>query len=148
MGITNFALQSITRNLTNSLNIILLCLRKDQAMAAALLIPISGMRGRCSTAISSLLLVAALRGRRVGGGALVRHLRVVTVLPVGGVADDLDTAVGQGHTVLATHNVSVAGCLVRVLVGGLGVIHGVVEVEGHAWLVDVLNRERKGGREN
>lgn len=81
---------------------------------------------------------------RVGRGALVRHLRVVTVLPVRSVTHHLDTTIGQSDTVFATDHVSIASRLVRVFVGSLGVAHGVVEVERHSrFVVVVLKMKRR-----
>ena len=57
--------------------------------------------------------------------ALVGDFRVVSVV-VGGVGDDLSTAVGEGDTVRSLHDFAVAGFLTTLLVVG-GVI---VDVEG------------------
>lgn len=71
----------------------------------------------------------------VGGGALIGHFRIVTVLPVGRVSHNLHSAIGHRRPVLATDHIPIAAGLVRVIVGGLGVVHRVLEVEGHSRLV-------------
>jgi hypothetical protein len=94
---------------------------------------VAGLRG------SVLLVDVVVVGRGgVAGGALVGHLGVVTVLPVGGVTDDLGAAVGEQHAVLATHDVSVGGGVVREVSAVVVVLDGVVEVVGHAGLVVVV----------
>lgn len=115
-------------------------LRKPQERLSSL-IPISG-EGAWSTTRSTTAGSSGVRG-----SALIGDFRIVTVLPVSSVTDDLHTTIGQSDTVLATDHVTVAGSLMRVLVGGLGVVHSVVEVEGHAWLMDVL-KEEGGGKES
>lgn len=90
----------------------------------------------------SVLVADAGAGAELGLGvlglALVGHVGVVAVLPVGGVADDLQTAVGQLHAVLAGDDVAV-GHLVAAVVGAVVVVlDGVVEVVGHAGLVVVV----------
>lgn len=99
---------------------------------------------RMSTWVASLSTATAANWRGwVGGSSFVGHLRVVTVLPVSSVTHELDTAVGQSHAVLSTDNVSIADSLMRVIDGGLGVIHGIVEFKRHSWFVDMLS----GGEE-
>lgn len=100
----------------------------------ASLIPISGM------GTGSLSATANWRGG-VGGGSLVGHFRVVAVLPVSSVTDDLHATIGHGNAVLATDNVSIAGSLVRVIDSGLSIVHRVVELERHARLVNVVLRK-------
>lgn len=96
------------------------------------LISISG-KGRTSGASST-----ATGSRGVSWCALISHFRVVTVLPISSVTYDLHTTIRKRDSVLSPDHITIAGCLVRVLVGGLGVAHGVVEVEGHSRFMDML----------
>jgi hypothetical protein len=72
------------------------------------------------------------------GSALIGNLSVISILPVGGVADDLGAAVGKQHAVLAAHDVSVGGGVVALVDSVFVVLDGVVEVKGHAGLVVVV----------
>lgn len=83
--------------------------------------------------------------RRVCGCALVSYFRVVTILPVSSVSHNLNATIRQSHTILSTDNISIAGRLMRMLIGGLRVIHCVVKVKGHSWLMVMVLRRRRTG---
>lgn len=85
--------------------------------------------------VSSLLFFRVLlRGNPLPGLSFVCNFSAVTVLSVGGVGDDLSTAVGEENSVLAGDLLAVGVGLVTVGVVGLVVLDEVPEVEGHQWL--------------
>lgn len=64
--------------------------------------------------------------------------RIVTILPIGGILDDLRSAVGQLNAIFTARYIAIADRIVIVIVGRLCIVDGILKVERHAGFVDML----------
>lgn len=78
---------------------------------------------------------------------LYTYHRIVAVLPIGRVLDDLRSAVGQLNTIFAARHVTIADRIVIVVVGRFRIVYGILEVEWHAGLVVMLLSGRRDSQD-
>lgn len=73
----------------------------------------------------------------------VAYLRIVSILPIGSVSNDLCSSIGQLNTVFATRHITITNCFVRMLVRRSWIADCIVEGKWHSRFMMMLIYARK-----
>lgn len=77
------------------------------------------------------------------------YLRIVSILPVGSVSNDLCSSIGQLNTVFATRHITIANGFVWVLVRRSRITDGIVEGKWHSrFMMMLIHAKRKEKKQN